>query len=84
MDIWTCNEFSMFGHALFFLFHYDLQSFKVLHTKQCSPHYVCIMWKKTIETINEPKKRVLFSKCFPHVFIILVKILFDMCFDNLI
>jgi hypothetical protein len=78
IDIWTWNVFSMFGHEhIFFLFHCDLHLLKMLNIKLCSPHYMCIMWKETIERINGPKKKiVLFFLCLPYVFKFLVTKLF--------
>ncbi len=43
------NKFLICGHAHFIFLYRDLHSFKVLHTKWCSPHYVCVMWKEMIE-----------------------------------
>ncbi len=45
------------GMHIFFLLCHDLHSFKVLHTKWCSPYYVCIMRGEMIEIINVPKKK---------------------------
>jgi hypothetical protein len=57
-------------HNLFVLCH-DLHSLKVLHTKWCSPHYVCIMSKEMIERINAPKKErnIIFFNVFPMFFL---------------
>jgi len=49
-----CYEISMFEHAQFFFLHYGLHSLQVLHNKWCSPYYMCIMWKETIERTNQP------------------------------
>ncbi len=61
-----CHVFLMFKHAnVFFFFHCDLHSLKVLHKNWCSYDYVCIMWKKKmIEKISGPKKKVLLSLMF--------------------
>jgi hypothetical protein len=63
--------------------HCSLHSFKVLHNKWCSPHF--IMWNKTIERINEPKKKgcIISSMFFMYIFFWL-KTYFHMCFDHLI
>jgi hypothetical protein len=64
--------FLCLGMNIFFLFHCDLHLLKMLNTKLCSPHYVCIMWKETIERINGPQKKtnVLFSFMFFPCFLI--------------
>jgi hypothetical protein len=79
-NVWACTYCSMF--------HCCLHSFRVLHNKSCSSHYMCIIWKELIERICEPKK----EKCtillnillMFFYFFFLVKFYFDMCFDNLI
>ncbi len=79
-------NFLFLGMNIFFLLHYDLHLFELLNTKWCSFHYVCIVWKKTIERINGPKK----ERCiiFLNVFVMFLNFwsqnYFDMCFDNLI
>ncbi len=79
-------NFLCLGMNIFFLLHCDLHLLKVLNTKWCSPHYVCIMWKETIEIINGPKKGKMYY--FPHIFLMFLKfwlqICFDMCFGHLI
>jgi hypothetical protein len=67
----------MFGHAFFSLLHCGLHSFKMLHNKWCSPHYVCIMWKETItKLVNQKMKDVYFPQHFSYVVSILAKNLF--------
>jgi hypothetical protein len=79
-------SFLCLGMNIFFLLHCDLYLLKVLNTKWCSLHYVCIMWKETIEIINGPKN----ERCiiFLNIFLMFLKFwlqnCFDMCFDNLI
>jgi len=52
-----CHVFLMFGHGIFpFLFNCGLHSLNMSHNKCCSPHYACILWKKTIENILVEKK----------------------------
>jgi len=70
--------FLYLGMNIFFLFHCDLHLLKMLNTKLCSPHYVCIMWKETIKRINGPKKKKMyyFPLCFSYVFNFLVTKLF--------
>jgi len=71
---------------MFSFLHYGLHSrTKVLHNKWCLVHYVCIMWKETIEIFSEPKNEecnILFN-VFP-MFFFWLKTCLDMCFDNLI
>jgi hypothetical protein len=47
-NVWACTYF--------FMFHCGLHSFRVLHNKWCSSHYMCIIWKEIIKKICEPKK----------------------------
>ncbi len=68
-------SFLCLGMNIFFLLRCDNTH---LHTKWCSPHHVCIMWKETIERINGPKRKdVLFSYVFknPGYKIILICVL---------
>jgi hypothetical protein len=60
--VWACTYF--------FLLHCNLHPHRVLQTKWCSFHYVCIMWKEMIEKINEPKKKrcIIFLNVLPMVF----------------
>jgi hypothetical protein len=71
---------------IFFLLCHDLHSFKVFHTKWCSPHYVCIMWKEIIERINAPKKEwsIIFLNVLPMFSLFCLIFFFHLCFDNLI
>ncbi len=78
-------SFLYLGMHFFFPLHYGLHWFKVLH-KWCSPHYLCIIWKETIERINAPKKGrfIIVFKMFFLSILFLLKNYFDMHFDNLI
>jgi hypothetical protein len=78
--------FLCFSMHIYIFFHCGLHSLEVLHNKWCPPHYVCIMWKETIERINEPKrkKNVLFPSMFFLCFFLGPKKYFEICFDNLI
>jgi hypothetical protein len=83
------NEMSFLclGMNIFFFLHYDLHLLKVLNTKWCSPHYVCIMSNETIEQINGPKKErcIIFLNVFPMFLKFWLQNYFDiLCFDNLI
>jgi hypothetical protein len=70
-------SFLCLGLKLFFLFHCDLHLFKMLNIKQCSPHYVCIMWKEWLkELMNQKRKDAFFPQCFSYVLKILVTKLF--------
>jgi len=86
-DFWWsifCHEFSTFGHAhFFFLLHCGLHSFKVLHNKWCSFHYVCMMWKEMTEKISglEKEKCIIFFNVLLKFFFG-INNYFDMCFDN--
>jgi len=62
---------------------HDLHSFKVLHTKWCSPHYECVMWKEIIERITAPKNEwsIIFLNVLPMFFFILTN---SFVFDHLI
>jgi hypothetical protein len=58
-------SFLSLAFTYFLLFHCVLHSLKVLHNKWCSDHYVCIMWKQTIEKFSGPERKdVLFSSMF--------------------
>ncbi len=58
-------NFTYLGMHIFCLHHCGFHSFKVLHDKWCSLHYVYIMWEEIIETINRPKKKMYY---FPKFF----------------
>jgi hypothetical protein len=65
IDIWTCNEFSMFGHAYFFLSLWFAFTWHVTHQLMFTSlkvHYV----KKMIKKFIGPNKRkdVLFFLMF--------------------
>jgi hypothetical protein len=80
-------SFYCLGMNVFFLLHYDLHLLKVLNTKWCSFHYVCIMWNETIEQINGPKKEkyIIIFNVFPMFLNFWLQNYFDiLCFDNLI
>ncbi len=76
------TSFLYVGMYIFFLLCHDLDSFKVLHTKWCSPYYVCIMWKEMIEIINAPKKEqnIIFFNILV-VFFFLLLLFFNLCFE---
>ncbi len=50
-------SFLCLGMSFLFFLHYDLHLLKVLNTKWCSPHYICIMWNETTEQLNGPKRK---------------------------
>jgi hypothetical protein len=75
--------FLCLGMKIFILLRCDLHLLKVLNTKWCSPHYVCIMWKELLkELMNQKRKDVLFSSmlflCFKNFG---YKIIMT-CYDN--
>ncbi len=76
-------NFLCLGMHIFFLFQFDLHSFKLLH-KWCSPHYVWITWKELIERISGLQKEIhiiLFNVLY--IYTILIFFL-KMCFDHLL
>jgi hypothetical protein len=66
---------------IFFLLCHNLHSFKVLHTKWCSPHYVCIMWIEMIEKFNAPKNEqsIIFLNVLPMFFLFWLFYFFFIC-----
>ncbi len=76
--VWTCTHF--------LLYHYSLDSLKVLDNKWCWFHYVWIMWNFFFERFSKPKKEGCNSPLdvLPMYFFFWLKTYFDMCFDNLI
>jgi hypothetical protein len=87
LKICSCSTmFYVWAWTYIFLFHCDLHLLKVLNTKWCSPHYVCIMWKEKIEIINGPQREkcIIFLNIFLKFLKFWLQICFDMCFDNLI
>jgi hypothetical protein len=60
--LWLCLKCFIFVAMI----RWSLHSFKVLHNKWCSHHYVYIMWKETMKKnlMNQKTKDVLFFSNF--------------------
>jgi len=64
-----------------FFFHCDLHSFKMLHNKWCSFHYVYIMWKKQLKNLMDQIYIYIYN--FPQFLIIYLFILEEKKSKNL-
>jgi len=60
-------SFLSLGMHIYFFLHWGLHLLNVLYNKLCSLHYVCFMWKETIEKISGPKEKrcIIFFNVLP-------------------